>query len=589
MRRGAVVLAVPALVVVALALATILLPSNPAVAQTGCAELAVNGGFESTGGWTDGNSPVPPQRVGNLKHTGSQSLLLGIVDGRNQPSFSSARQLVSLPGDAGRINLSFWYYAVREDDAGGDYAEVQLLSEDGFSIRDSTWRSGDDGREWKQVTVDLSRWRGQRLQLYFNVFNDGQGGRMGIYLDDVSLVSCTQTGSGTPAPATRTGTPLPTRTPWVVTATYTPYVATPTPWVVTATRTPRPLTGPVIVTSAPTIYLPPLLRALEAVATPSAPVSGAPLAAPGATCVDLVSNGNFEAGFAGWTLGKNRVPARVVTQPYSGNTAAQLGSQISTPWSYSSIRQTVQLPSGYPQLLLQFASYTWSATGPAGRQEAALLTTAGALITKMWRTTANDQAWTILTADVTPYAGSAVQLYFNAVNDPAGGYIGLYLDEVHLWACSSVAPVVLNAPVDGEPAAIPAWNVIAVTPVVPVPPPASLYVVPGATPLPLVVTIATATPQPMELLVPPTFTPKPAVVTATPAGAAITIVITPGSLDLPSLGLPAPQREGLLDRLLATLPAAWRERSWVLLLVIAALVILGLIYLVTQRGNRFYP
>ena len=41
------------------------------------------------------------------------------------------------------------------------------------------------------MSFDLSQWRGQTVQVYFNVYNDGLGGTAAMFLDDVSLATCT--------------------------------------------------------------------------------------------------------------------------------------------------------------------------------------------------------------------------------------------------------------------------------------------------------------------------------------------------------------------------------------------------------------
>jgi hypothetical protein len=45
---------------------------------------------------------------------------------------------------------------------------------------------------WKQVTYDLSPYRGMAIVLYFNVINDGDGYRTWMYVDDVSVNVCGQ-------------------------------------------------------------------------------------------------------------------------------------------------------------------------------------------------------------------------------------------------------------------------------------------------------------------------------------------------------------------------------------------------------------
>ena len=61
----------------------------------------------------------------------------------------------------------------------------------------------------------------------------------------------------------------------------------------------------------------------------------------------------------------------------------------------------------------------------------------GLVLQKFWRVAVNDRAWVQHIIPVTSYAGQTVQVYFNAYNDGSGNLAGMYLDDVHLWACPS--------------------------------------------------------------------------------------------------------------------------------------------------------
>lgn len=215
MQRSHVVIAV-------LCIATILglaLNPEPLMAQTpsGCAGVVANGGFETVSDWVFGASPSPPQYSSANRHTGNWSLLLGISDGANRESFSSARQTVTIPPSAQSAALSFWVYTIASGAPDTDYMELALLSPDGSTILAKPWYSHSDNRAWSQLVFDISAWRGRTFQLYFNVFNDGLGGMAQMYLDDVSLVACPNGsggsgGGGLVTPALPTGAPItPTR------------------------------------------------------------------------------------------------------------------------------------------------------------------------------------------------------------------------------------------------------------------------------------------------------------------------------------------------------------------------------------------
>ncbi len=174
-----------------------------AVAQT-CEDLVNNGGFEIDFGWDFDPSPVPPQYVTSVARSNNRSLQLGIADGANVNASSAARQLISIPPDASSAILEFWYYPVVEASPGADYFEFAVLSADGASLLAGPWRMPVGFEWWNQALFDFNAWRGQSFQLYFNVYNDGGGGRTVVFLDDVSLATC-------PTPVS---TSTPTTTPW---------------------------------------------------------------------------------------------------------------------------------------------------------------------------------------------------------------------------------------------------------------------------------------------------------------------------------------------------------------------------------------
>lgn len=435
-------------------------------AQGACTELARNGGFEDDTAWVLGVAPQMPEYVTYARHNGNRALALGITKGASQRSYSSARQSVTIPPGVAAATLSFWFNAMLTTPVHGQYIELTLLAPDG-AVVDKLWRSQNDSRVWNQMTFDLTRWRGRTVQLYFNVYNDGKGGTAGMFLDDVSLTVCsngtaaptvmplpsasrtpTRTPTATRTPTrTPTATRTPTRTPTagapVWTMTYTPYFVTPTPSPVVATFTPTahywtPTPTPIVVT-----VLPP-------------PVTPLPTG-----CANLVQNGGFDAGWPPWYPSVNILPVQLVGSPVlSPPYALQLGTQGRQANSYSSVRQYLNLPTG-ARLTLQFSTWTWSESGAgADRQEAILLAANNSVLTVLWRVLANERAWRQITADLTPYGGRQVAIYFNVVNDGAGGRTAMFLDNVQILACPAggpgPAPVTVLPPVTLPPGSAPA-------------------------------------------------------------------------------------------------------------------------------------
>jgi hypothetical protein len=544
-----------------------------------CAELILNGGFETEDAWLLGPSPVMPQYVTYASHTGNRSLVLGITSGANIESFSSARQTVILPASAAQLTLSFWAYAMADSPATTDYMEVVLLNATGTTILNKPWQSHNDSRLWNRYAFDLTAWRGQTVQVYFNVYNDGVGGRAAMFLDDVSLQTCagpviTGTATGTVTPTdvatmpptltpTSTGTvappgctdllvnggfdaglanwqqvgggsgivsaPDPVRTgpnalqlgsltqnligeanvrqqvtiplgysqvtleawvyeqsqdvsnadyqkvellnssggPWSVlsygtsnnaawrllTFNLTPFsgstvfvsfavnndgVAGRTVMYVDDVRLRACNPGPATPTATPTV------TPVSATATPTAtPVPGVTVtpsstvpASPG--CIQLIQNSGFETGVYPWLPGKNELPAQIVTAPYpAGAYAVALGALADNAYSYSSLRQWIQIPASHPRVIVSFWAYTRAESlWGADRQQFVVLGAGDAVLAVPWKVLENEQVWRQRVFDVFNVAGQTIGIYFNVINDGAGGRTSMFLDEVYVWACT---------------------------------------------------------------------------------------------------------------------------------------------------------
>lgn len=156
----------------------------------GCIELVQNGGFELDADWRFGNSRFRARRVNEPTYAGEYSLRLGVPsESANRFSHSSALQTVVLPEDAVQITLSYWELSEGKSD-GGDYREVLLLDSDLELLTPlSIERTAGDG-SWVERNLDISTYRGNTVNLYFNIFNDGTDTKLWSYLDNVSLIAC---------------------------------------------------------------------------------------------------------------------------------------------------------------------------------------------------------------------------------------------------------------------------------------------------------------------------------------------------------------------------------------------------------------
>ena len=212
----------------------------PPTATPGTGGTLTNGGFESgLTGWTAGGAALPSASTARA-HSGTHSALLGAT-GTEQNGDSSLVQTVAIPA-SGTSTLSFWYWPSTTDTITYDWQEAQVRNTAGTTLA-SIFKICSNAQAWTQVTYDLSVYKGQTVQLYFNAHGDGASDPTYMYLDDVAL---TTGGSATPTPVPPTNTPTPvpaaTNTPTPVPA------ATNTPTPVPATNTPTPVsTGNLVV------------------------------------------------------------------------------------------------------------------------------------------------------------------------------------------------------------------------------------------------------------------------------------------------------------------------------------------------------
>jgi hypothetical protein len=169
-------------------LPVILRESTPGVPA--CQELVENGGFELQSAWLPGETLRPARYAEDQARSGCCSVLLGLLPGEEDvDSYSSVQQEISLPAGSGSISLAFWHLPLSDLDP-GDRQECLLLDGQGGTL-EILMRENNTGGSWVAESYDLSAYAGQTVRLYFNAYNDGDGGGVtGFYLDDVSLVAC---------------------------------------------------------------------------------------------------------------------------------------------------------------------------------------------------------------------------------------------------------------------------------------------------------------------------------------------------------------------------------------------------------------
>ena len=253
-----------------------------------CYERVSNGGFEDDAAWVFSLTDSQADYTTAEHHSGQRSARLGLLPtmqaaasnaaaapernllGEVAPTgatYSSGYQTITIPWNVQAANLTFWYYP-GTDDISSDFQRVLLLDPVSYGVVANLMQVLENDQVWKQASFDLSAYVGQSLVLYFEVYNDStsSAGRTWMYLDDVSLQTCTiSTATPTFTPtATATATETPTNIP-TPTATVTPTA--------TATLTPTQTSTPTITPTATATFTP----------TATATATETPTATPTAT------------------------------------------------------------------------------------------------------------------------------------------------------------------------------------------------------------------------------------------------------------------------------------------------------------------
>jgi hypothetical protein len=154
-----------------------------------------NGGFESgtLDCWTAGGALTPAASVLQA-HGGSFSAQLGAIGLPEPDGDSWIYQIITVPADLQTPTLTFWFWPSSEDSIDFDWQEAQIRNTGG-SLLAQVFKTDSNNRCWNYVTFDLTPYKGQTVQLYFNVHEDGDsyGYVTSMYLDDVAI------GEGAPA------------------------------------------------------------------------------------------------------------------------------------------------------------------------------------------------------------------------------------------------------------------------------------------------------------------------------------------------------------------------------------------------------
>jgi len=230
-------------------------------------------------------------------------------------------------------------------------------------------------------------------------------------------------------------TPMPSPSP-TVTPSPTPSPS-PSP-TVTATALPSPSPSPTLTGSATPSPSPSLTPGVSE--TPTTGPSPTPTATATSTpqYTQLILNHSFEREEA-WEILRTTYPAGYsVGRAHSGSRSMRLG--IDTGYnveSYSSVQQTVDIPSGVTQAELSFYYFPVSAQVDGDLIYFCVLPTSGGGESDCTYWTDHNQAWNLRTFDLLGYAGQRVNLRFGVKNDGHDGITAVYLDDVELRVVSS--------------------------------------------------------------------------------------------------------------------------------------------------------
>lgn len=172
------------------------IPTIPSPTPEGCYDLLVNGDFESDSAWIFGDSPVPGKYTGAVKQNGLRAVQLGIPREVSMvQSYSSIRQLLMVPPATSTVTLRWWQWAGSEEGPNPnpssfqDRFDIIALTPGGDTMRVIHRTRPVDGG-WTSHMVDVTELAGKSFYLYFNLYNDGHGGRSWIYLDNMMLEVC---------------------------------------------------------------------------------------------------------------------------------------------------------------------------------------------------------------------------------------------------------------------------------------------------------------------------------------------------------------------------------------------------------------
>ena len=140
------------------------------------------GSWLTTGDWTIGTPAIGPANGHNSVNCAG-TFLNGIYLPNANANLKSAQ--ISIPNSPFDIKLSFWEWFNLESCC--DLGRVMVTNDAGVTWFTLNSRSGNSGSAWRKTDVLLNQFKGQNIQIQFNLTSDGSVQYDGWFTDDLEI------------------------------------------------------------------------------------------------------------------------------------------------------------------------------------------------------------------------------------------------------------------------------------------------------------------------------------------------------------------------------------------------------------------
>ncbi|MFN8489677.1 MAG: hypothetical protein U0350_18985 [Caldilineaceae bacterium] len=169
-------------------------------------------------------------------------------------------------------------------------------------------------------------------------------------------------------------------------------------------------------------------------------------------CSNLVENGDFEAVNQVWLFSPSTTPPRYSSEfPFSGAQSLRLGADPGSPMapSISEVRfyKAIPLPAPAARIILRFR-YAPFYEDPldTDRLEVEVRDANSNQSLLLQSLVGTDRTWFLKEADLLPFAGRAIALYFRVRNNGTLGHTWMFLDNVEIEYCAATPLPSTNTP-----------------------------------------------------------------------------------------------------------------------------------------------